>query len=142
MRRKKKIDLWNVLDEITSSEYSEILSYVENYWYDLEDWDIEDFHSLLDGVINNLYNIFPKLYVARVNWWDFEGSTMVYLLWIVQTPEGEFTLVVKEWDDDYVPHFETYRELADYIVGLWNRYLDINCKFRAMTSHIKYTYVD
>lgn len=141
MRRKKKIDLWPVLDEVNRNEYSELLSYVENYWYDLEDWDIEDFYNLLDGVFSNYYNIFPKLYVARIHWWDFDDSTLIYLLWIVETPEGNFTIVVKDFDD-YVPHFETYRELADYIVGLWNLYLDINCKFRTMTSHIKYTYVN
>lgn len=140
MRRKKKLDLWKKYKEITPSQYESILEIIRDSGWDFEDWDMWDFFTLLDNIIN-WTSFFHWVYVYKIKWGDWDEETMIQYNGFIETPEGQFQVVLEDWYES-PPTFETERELADYIVKLWDKYLDTIRKFRIMTSHIKYTYVD
>ena len=139
MRRKKKLDLWERLKEITPPQYGTILEVIRDSGSDYEGWDMWDFYTLLDNVFN-WTSIFHWVYVMKCKWGDWDEETMIQFIGMIETPEWRFQVVIDDWYET-PPTFETDRELADYIVKLWDEYLDTIRKFRLMTSHIKYTYV-
>lgn len=138
MKRKNDIDLWGRLKKITQSQYNKLLGEVSELWYNYDIWDMDDFYNALDNLIN-WNTFFPWLYVSKWGDWDF-GDTYIFLWWSVETPEWFFDVRISDWFE-WPPNFEVDKDLADYMVSLWEKYLNINSKFRAMTSHIKYTYV-
>lgn len=140
MRRKKKLDLWERFKEITQSQYNTILEVIRDSGSDYSDWDMWDFYDLLDNMFHWL-SFFHWVYVTKCRWGDWDDEIMVQFIGTIETLEWVFQVVIDDWYET-PPQFETEKELADYIVNLWNRYLDTIRKFRIMTSHIKYTYVD
>ena len=140
MRRKEKLDLWKRFKEITPTQYGKILEDIRDGGWDYEDWDMWDFYTMLENIF--CWNsFFHWIYITKCKWGDWDEETMVQFIGTIETPEWIFQVVIEDWYET-PPQFETDRALADYIVKLWDKYLDTIRKFRIMTSHIKYTYVD
>ncbi len=140
MRRKKKLDLWKLFKEITPTQYEKILEDIRDNSPDCENWDMWDFCTLLESIFC-WDSFFHWIYITKCRWGDWDDEIMVQFIGTIETPEWVFQVVIDDWYEN-PPTFETEKELADYIVKLWDRYLDTIRKFRIMTSHIKYTYVD
>lgn len=140
MRRKKKLDLWKRFKEITPTQYEKILEDIRDSSPDCENWDMWDFYTLLENIFC-WDSFFHWIYITKCVWGDWDEETMIQFIGTIETPEWVFQIIIEDWYET-PPQFLNYRELADYIVKLWDRYLDTIRKFRIMTSHIKYTYVD